>query len=51
MDLRSGDRMKKAMHVILAQLSKDDKHAHVAVKEGIKRYGENALNILLSKFG
>ena len=51
MDMRSGDGMRRDVHVILTQLSKDVKHAHITVKEGVNMHDEKALDALLSEFG
>ena len=39
------------MGIMLSQLFKTDKHAHVSVSEGLKRRGDIALNTLLAEFG
>ena len=39
------------MDVIMLQLSKEDKHAQVSIKEGIKRHGDRAMEALLKEFG
>ena len=43
--------MNKFMDIIMLQLGKDDKHAQVSVKEGLKRHGDKALTALLKEFG
>ena len=39
------------MGVMLSQLSETNKHAQVSIMEGLQRYGDKALNVLLSEFG
>lgn len=39
------------MDVIMTHLSKDDKHPHVSIKEGMKRHDDRALETLLKEFG
>ena len=42
--------MRKVVSIIMSQIAKDSKYAQVSVKEGIKRFGELAINAVLSEF-
>ena len=42
--------MNQAMGIIMAQVSKNDNHAHVSVNEEIRRYGDESLHVFLSEF-
>ena len=42
--------MSNFMNVIMLHITKDDKHAQVSVKEGLKRPGDKALEALLKEF-
>ena len=42
--------MSKLMDIIIAHVTKDDKHAQASVNDGIKRHGNKALEALLSEF-
>ena len=43
--------MNQVMGVILVQVSKSDKHAHVSVNGDIRRHGDETLHALLAEFG
>ena len=48
-ELKNG--MNKLMCLIMAHMTKDDKHAHVSMNKGIKRHGDRAVEALLYEFG
>jgi len=45
------DMMRRVVSIIMSQISKESKFAQVSVKEGIKRFGESAINAVLAEFG
>ena len=45
------DTVNQVIGIIMVHVSKNDKHTHVSVNEGIRRHGDEALHILLSEFG
>ena len=42
--------LRRVTGVVMNQMSKQDKYAHVSVKEGIKSHGKRAIDAVLSEF-
>ena len=47
--MRLKDTYRKIVGVMMSQISKDSKHAQVSVKEGIKCFGDRAVEALVKK--
>ena len=45
------NNIRNFMDIIMTQVSNDDTHAQISVKEGLKRHGDRALQALLKEFG
>ena len=48
--VKKDDMFRKVLGVIMTQIARESKHAQVSVKEGIKRYGERAVQAVFKEY-
>ena len=48
--MNTNDLYRRVIGVTMLQLSKDDKYAQVSIKEGIRRHGDKAVEVVLKEF-
>ena len=42
--------MRRVLSIVMSQITKESRHAQVGMKEGVKRFGESAINAVLKEF-
>ena len=50
LNMNTNDLYRRVIGVTMSQLSKDDKYAQVSIKEGIRRHGDKAVEVVLKEF-
>ena len=48
--IKKNDMFRKVLGMVMTQIARESKHAQVSVKEGIKRYGERAVQTVFNEY-